>query len=81
MALVFGGICILFIFKIVNSLFLLVTWKKAFIGWEDFIFLWNTLSHSRKASAEKWIMMGAKLIAPIIETDFDEGFDWYGNFS
>lgn len=30
----------------------------------------------QKANAEKWIMMAAKLIAPVIEEDFDEGFDW-----
>jgi len=30
----------------------------------------------QKANAEKWIMISAKLIAPIIEATFDEGFDW-----
>ena len=30
----------------------------------------------RKAVAEKCIMMAVKLIAPVIESTFDEGFDW-----
>ena len=30
----------------------------------------------RKAKAEKAIMMAAKMIAPVIESNFDDGFDW-----
>ena len=34
------------------------------------------LTFLRKAKAERCIMIAAKLIAPVIEASFDEGFDW-----
>ena len=30
----------------------------------------------RQLTAERYITMAAKLIAPVIEDSFDEGFDW-----
>lgn len=30
----------------------------------------------RKSMAEEYIMTAAKLIAPVIETSFAEGYDW-----
>ena len=40
---------------------------------EDALRRWEK---KRKESAEKCIMMAVKLIAPVIEQTFDEGFDW-----
>ncbi|CAJ0929151.1 unnamed protein product, partial [Ranitomeya imitator] len=34
------------------------------------------MERERKALAEKYIMTAAKLIAPVIETSFDVGYDW-----
>lgn len=34
------------------------------------------IERERKATAEKTILTGAKLIAPVIESSFALGFDW-----
>ena len=34
------------------------------------------IERERKSTAERTILMGAKLIAPIIEPSFALGFDW-----
>ncbi|XP_063807711.1 intraflagellar transport protein 88 homolog [Pseudophryne corroboree] len=36
----------------------------------------HQMERERKAVAEKYIMTAAKLIAPVIETSFDVGYDW-----
>ncbi|XP_075054953.1 intraflagellar transport protein 88 homolog isoform X2 [Mixophyes fleayi] len=36
----------------------------------------HQMERERKALAEKYIMTAAKLIAPVIETSFDVGYDW-----